>query len=245
MEHGVKQGSVLSPTLSIAVIHSPLTFLNSCGQGLTISCLNVGNSAHADGVRAASIGINAAMIQGKLVDSFCDVNCLKLNATRSVLQEKTRLFLAHRCQPGNTNTRKSKVPRCVVAIHSPTTSVQECILKAQCAFFALGSIGSFQGKIKSLTGCSLFETFVVLTMLYGCRTWILSESHLSTLETFQAEIGKPILGLPKHHSNLTTLIELHWPSVRCRILIWKLRYLAKLLSSDDRLNAEVFCTPCI
>ena len=52
--HGVKQGSVLSPTLFIAVIDSLLSFLESSGQGLTLCGLNVGSSAHTDDVRAAS-----------------------------------------------------------------------------------------------------------------------------------------------------------------------------------------------
>jgi len=86
--------------------------------------------------------------------------------------------------------------------------VEECVFKAQRALFALGSIGAFQGRLNPLTGHSLFETFVP-TKLYGCKTWILSESHLSTLESFQAEIGKHILGLPKHHSNLSILTGLH------------------------------------
>ena len=67
-------------------------------------------------------------------------------------------------------------------------------------------------------------------MLYGCRTWILSESHLSTLSSRDWETYP------------YTLIGLHWPSVRCRILIRKLGYLAKLLSSDDKLSAQVIHT---
>ena len=125
---------------------------------------------------------------------------------------------------------------------SPTTSVEECISKARHAFFSLGSMGAFQGRLNPLTGSSLFEIFVVPTMLFGCKTWILTESHISSLESFQAEIGKRILGLSKHHSNLFTLIGLHWPSVRCRILIRKLGFLAKLLSSDDKLSSQVFRT---
>jgi len=39
-----------------------------------------------------------------------------------------------------------------------------------------------------------------------------------------------------------TLTGFHWPSVRCRILIRKLGYLAKLLSSDDKLSAQVIHT---
>ena len=72
---GVKQGSVLLPTLFIAVIDSLLSFLESSGQELAISGLNVGNSAHADDIRASSISIDAAQIQGKF---FSAANSLKL-----------------------------------------------------------------------------------------------------------------------------------------------------------------------
>jgi len=125
---------------------------------------------------------------------------------------------------------------------SPTTSVEECIHKAKCAFFALGSIGAFQGKLNPLTGRSLFETFVIPTMLYGCETWILSESHLALLESCQAEIGKRILGLSKYHSNASTLIGLHWPSVTSRILIRQLGFHAKLLKGEEKLSAQVLRT---
>ena len=93
-----------------------------------------------------------------------------------------------------------------------------------------------------LTGRSLFETFVVSTMLYGCETWILSESHFDILESFQAEIGKRILGVSKYYSNTSTLIGLHWPSVKARVLIRKLTFLAKLLERDDVLSSCVFRT---
>ena len=118
--------------------------------------------------------------------------------------------------------------------------MEECIHKARRAFFALGSIRAFHGRLNPLTGRSLFETFVVPTMLYGCETWILSDSHYSTLESLQAEIGKRILGISKYHSNHGVLIGLHWPSIRARILIRKLNFLAKLLDGCDSLSAQVF-----
>ena len=80
---------MLSPTLFIAVMDSLLSFLESSGHGLTISGLNVGNSAHADDIRAASISIDAAKIQGKLVDSFSAANSLKLNSDKTELIQFT------------------------------------------------------------------------------------------------------------------------------------------------------------
>ena len=125
---------------------------------------------------------------------------------------------------------------------SPARSVEECIDKARRLFFALGSIGAFHGRLNPLTGRSLFETFVIPNLLYGCETWILTESLYDILEFFQAEIGKRILGISKYHTNTSTLIGLHWPTVKARILLRKLGFLAKLLSSESGISTQVFRT---
>jgi len=118
----------------------------------------------------------------------------------------------------------------------PPSLWRSCIHKARRAFFALGSTGAFHGILNPLTGHSLFKTFVVLTMLYGCETWILSDSYYSTLESLQAEIGKRILGISKYHSNLGVRIGFHWLSIRARILVRKLNFLPKLLNGCDILS---------
>ena len=82
VNRGVKQGSVLSPTLFIVVIDSLLSFLESSGQGFTIHGLKVGCSAHADDVRAASLSLSSAQTEGDLIDAFCKVNALKLNSNK-------------------------------------------------------------------------------------------------------------------------------------------------------------------
>ena len=105
-----------------------------------------------------------------------------------------------------------------------------------------GVYWSFSRATKPPHWLQFIRTFVVPTLLYGCETWILSESHLHILESFQAEIGKRILGISKYHSNIGTRIGLHWPSVKARILRRKLTFLAKLLEEDDCLSLHVFRT---
>jgi len=147
------------------------------------------------------------MIQGKLVDSFCHANYLKLNVTKTEFvqfpKRKPDSLSGTSLQQGNTNIRKSKVPsyRCVVAIWSLSHQFCErmCLQNTAC-FLCSGLHWCLSRKVKSTHWASLFENFVVSTILYGWETW---ESHLSTLESFQAEIGKRILGLPKQHSNLS------------------------------------------
>ena len=247
VKRGVKQGSVLSPTLFIAVVDSLLSFLESSGQGLTVLGLNVGNAAHADDVRAASISVTAAQTQGNLINAFCQANSLRLNADKTELVVMTKGMCSEDThQLVGREVQAQREAKCLGVWWrydlSPTKSVEECVHKARRAFFALGSIGAFHGRLNPLTGRSLFETFIVPTMLYGCDTWILSVSHLHILEMFQAEIGKRILGVSKYYSNTSTLIGLHWPSVKARVLIRKLTFLAKLLERDDVLSSHVFRT---
>ena len=59
------------------------------------------------------------------------------------------------------------------------------------------------------------------------------------LENFQAEIGKYILCLPRHHVNDTLTVGLQWPSVVSHILIRKLGYLSKLMTSGNQLSTEL------
>ena len=79
--------------------------------------------------------------------------------------------------------------------------------------------------------------------VYGCETWILTPTIMTKLEKFQCEIGRRILCLSKHHADLAPLIGLHLPSMKARILIRKLNFLAKLLSStEDTLSTRTFRT---
>ena len=161
IRHGVKQGSVLSPSLFIVVIDSLLSYLASSSLGLKVSGLNVGYSAHADDVRAASNSIIDTLTQGKLIASFCSANNLKLNANKTELVQFTsgRVTASTHNIAGQTIHTQPEAKclgvwwRCNLSL---ARSVQERIDKARQTFFALDSNGS-----------SLFETFVIPTLLYG------------------------------------------------------------------------------
>ena len=117
------------------------------------------------------------------------------------------------------------------------------VRKARRAFFAIGSLGSFHGKLNPLSARSIFEIFVIPVLLYGCETWILTPTLMTKLEKFQAEIGRRLLGISRYHADLAPLIGLHLPSMMARVFIRKLSFLAKLLTSnEDTQSSRTFRT---
>ena len=75
---GVRQGSVLSPTLFNIVLDSLLTRLKSMQLGLNINGLFLGAFAHADDLRAHSTSLSDAKTQVSVVNSYTDSRGLKL-----------------------------------------------------------------------------------------------------------------------------------------------------------------------
>ena len=77
--------------------------------------------------------------------------------------------------------------------------------------------------------------------MYGSESWVLNSTLLSSLESFQSELGKHILKLPKHTSNSIPLLVLNWPSVGARILCNKLSFLIRSSQDQsDSLKSQVF-----
>ena len=68
-------------------------------------------------------------------------------------------------------------------------AVDEAIKKARRAFFAFGAMGAFHGRLNPLSGRSIYEACVVPVLLFGCENWVLTDSMLHELESFQGEIG--------------------------------------------------------
>ena len=84
------------------------------------------------------------------------------------------------------------------------------------------------------------ERCVLPTLIYGAESWTLSATLQQKLESFQAEIAKRILRLPKHTSNNVARMALEWPSIRAGVLIIKLCFLLRVIVNEDTLSASTF-----
>ena len=76
-------------------------------------------------------------------------------------------------------------------------AVKEGIKKARRSFFYYGIISVFQGDLSPLSSHAVVESCVMPVLVYDCENWILTEQLISHLETFQGELAKKILKLPK------------------------------------------------
>ena len=92
---------------------------------------------------------------------------------------------------------------------SSKTSIEENLCKARRAFFAHGGIGIFHGLLNPLSSRSIFECCVVPSLLYGSEVWLLNNTLLSKLVSFQTDLGKRMtLRLPKSTANSIPLLAM-------------------------------------
>ena len=133
--------------------------------------------------------------------------------------------------------------RCLGAWWTPSLScskwIETNIKKARGAFFSRGS-GVFHGTLNPLSSRSIIECCVFPCLLSGAEAWILNDTLIRQLESFQAELAKRILRLPRHTSNNVTRMALQWPSMRARILIIKLSFLLRVSRDNRSLSSRVF-----
>ena len=73
-------------------------------------------------------------------------------------------------------------------------------------------------------------------LLFGSKSRYLTDTSLEKLENFQCTLDKRILRLSRFNSNTSVLMALDWPSMRARVLIRKLNYLA----DEDMLSSLIF-----
>ena len=196
-------------------------------------------------IRSTSNSITDPKNHEETIKQFPTDNTLKLNVAKTeLIKLSARNFSSEEIQLTGQSISAQSTAKCLGywwhTNLTPVKSIEENISKARRAFFALSA---YQGALKPLSGSSLFSTFVLPILLYGCENWVLSESLLSTLEKFQVETGRGILRLSKFHSDHCVFIALRWPRMRVYILLRKLTFLVKLLQpTSDSLSSCVFHT---
>ena len=109
--------------------------------------------------------------------------------------------------------------------------------KSKKSIFRLRCNGSFSRAVETR---SIYETCVVPVLLFGSENWILTDSMLHQLESFQGEIGLCMLKLSKYHSTLSTRLALKWPSITARIFIRKLSLLSKVCQEGNNIGNKIF-----
>ena len=113
--------------------------------------------------------------------------------------------------------------------------------ESSCCIFSNGQLGAFQGLLNSLSSRSIVESCILPVLLYGSENWVLNCSLLQALESFQAELGRRVLKLPKFSSNTVPLLALNWPTMCARILCNKLSFLIRVCrGKSTSLSTEVF-----
>ena len=79
---GVRQGSVLSPTLFLAVMDILLKWLRESGHGLHVRGTYMGGAIHADDLRTTAASSDSVTSQDKVIKSFTTESCLRLNTSK-------------------------------------------------------------------------------------------------------------------------------------------------------------------
>ena len=206
----------------------------------------MGAAVHADDLRSTTASAEAISQPNAVINQFARDSCLSLNTKKTEIVKISPFS----CEEAIVQLESHTLPTTNAAkclgvwwnsSLSARHSVTENISKARRAFFALGRLGAFKGDLNPLSSCSIFETCIIPTLLYGCETWLLDSTSLTALEGFQHEIGCRILRVPKFYSKASVRIALHWPTVATRTLIRKLNFLSKPLSgSNDMISKRVF-----
>ena len=120
--------------------------------------------------------------------------------------------------------------------------VEDRVLKARRAFFKFGSISAFQGDLSPTSTTCLVECCVYPVLLYTVENWILCETTLHKLESFQGELAKRILRLLRWFSNTAAKIALGWPSMHSICTIRKLKFLSRVMVTEDSVSRRAFCS---
>ena len=213
IQRGIRQESVLSPALFNLVMDPLLANLKSRNLGLSVQGLFFGDFGCADDIHTSSTSVSDAGEQVQSVNNFAKMKGLKL------CPEKCGVVISGRHRPCASLAALPVIDsvKCLGVwwgtASTDQKSIEEHICKTRGAFFSQGEIGAFHGLLNPHSSRSIVESCVMPILMYGTETWSLNTSLLLKLESFQAEIGKGVLKLPRFTANNVPLMALGWPSM--------------------------------
>ena len=170
-----------------------------------------------------------------MVQEFAKSNYLKLNYSKCeiVLFSRRLIIPSSPYVFEGTHIPTSEEGKNVLATGGGVTYLlHEQLMKTRGklagAFFLFGSIGVFHSDLSPLSSVSILETCVIPILLYGSENWIMTESLMKKLESFQGVLAKRILKWPKHHLNTAAIVALELPT-----------FFLQRLSRDDAVGVGV------
>ncbi len=242
IERGVRQGSVLSPTLFNIVMDPLLQSLESSGLGLCVNGLYSSAYLHADDIRAQSASFSSLQAQINLVLKFAKSNFLQLNPSKcEIVSFSLSNNIQHPvCNVDGNTLHASGTAKCLGYQWnhdlSAKPSIQYNVTKARRSFFAYRSMGLFQGDLSPLSGRSMMDTYILPILLYGAENWCLSQSSIQLLDSFLGELSKRLLKLPQWYSNNPASIVAGQRSARALCLTRKLNYLKRISANETSVS---------
>ena len=234
LERGVRQGSILSPTLFNIIMKPLLLILEASHLGLSMNNLYGGTYLHTDDIR--TLATSASTLQAQISDvlKFTSNNFLQINPAKNEI-----VSFAQRnsvddpvCEIEEKLLPASGTAKCLGHLWnhnlSAKPSIEHNVLKARKSFFAYGSMGLFKGDLSPLSGRSMVETCILPILLYGIENRCLTQNSIQMLDSFLGELSKRLLRLPRWYSNTPASIVVGLMSARALCLTRKLNFLRKI-----------------
>ena len=138
IERGVRQGSVLSPSLFLLLIDSLLHRQIEANVGVSLEGIYVGTLAHVDDLRSLTCNPQSSEEQALIIHEFLTENFLQLNADKCelIIHSSGNHFDSTSVKLGSKNLKPTTAS---IGTHN-LTSIAENICKTRKAFFSLGGI---------------------------------------------------------------------------------------------------------